>query len=379
MSKTIRETDGDRDTSRPADAAHPTIPHPSPPRDPGDFKIAIICALPLEASAVGALFDKRWDDQTYAKAPRDSNSYSTGVIGHHNVVLVHMPNMGKVAAANAAAWLCVSFPGIQLALMVGICGGIPFGGQMSKEIHLGDVVISEGLVQYDLGKQFPNNRFVRKDTPRDNLPRPRPEIRAALAKLQTEQGRSWLDDKTSEYLRVLLSDKVIYPGATEDILFNSTYRHKHHRPLECTICVNDNGRDEVCDVAIGMSCEQLKCGKQELVHRVRVSQPSKPVIHFGLIASGDTVMKSGEDRDQIAARDGVIAFEMEGVGMWENFPASLVIKGVCDYADSHKSKRWQGYAAATAAAVMKSFLENWISGIRFQILTSILCVRMEVG
>jgi len=42
---------------------------------------------------------------------------------------------------------------------------------------------------------------------------------------------------------------------------------------------------------------------------------------------------------------------------------SLVIKGVCDYADSHKDKRWQGYAAATAAAAAKAFLENWSTGI----------------
>jgi len=89
-------------------------------------------------------------------------------------------------------------------------------------------------------------------------------------------------------------------------------------------------------------------------------------------------MKSGEDRDGIAARDGVIAFEMEGAGVWENFPGSLVIKGVCDYADSHKSKRWQGYAAATAAAVMKGFLENWSTGMQFQILTVILRVGMEI-
>jgi hypothetical protein len=196
---------------------------PSQPRDRTDFEIAIICALPLEASAVSALFDKQWDDQSYGKAPTDSNAYSTGVIGHHNVVLVHMPNMGKVAAATAAACLHASFPEIQLALVVGICGGVPFGNQPSKGILLGDVIISEGLIQYDLGRQFPNRIFMRKDTPRDNLPRPGPKIRASLAKLQTEQGQCWLKNKTSEYLAVLrqgLSDMVFYPGTTEDRLLN---------------------------------------------------------------------------------------------------------------------------------------------------------------
>ena len=353
---------------------------PIPPRDRRDFEIAIICALPLEASVIGACFDKQWDDQAYGKAPSDSNAYSTGVIGHHNVVLVHMPNMGKVAAATAAACLRASFPGIQLALVVGICGATPFG-KHNGDILLGDVVISEGLIQYDLGRQFPNNTFVRKDTPRDNLPRPGPNLRAALAKLQTEQGRRWLENKTSENLGILqqrLSNVVKYPGTTEDRLFKSTYRHKHHNPLECVICADD-GRDGVCDKAIEMSCQQLKCDERELVVRARPIQSSNPVIHFGLVASGDTVMKSGEDRDDIAARDGVIAFEMEGAGVWENFPGSLVIKGVCDYADSHKNKRWQGYAAATAAAVTKGFLENWSTGMQFQALTLILCVGVEVS
>ena len=339
------------------------------PRDRTDFEIAIICALPLEASAVSALFDKRWDDQTYGKVPRDSNVYSTGVIGQHNVVLVHMPNMGKVAAATAASCLSISFPNIQLALVVGICGGAPFGNQPSEDIVLGNVVISEGLIQYDLGRQFPNNRFVRKDTPRDNLPRPGPNIRATLAKLQTKQGRSWLQSKTSEYLAILrqeLSDTVTYPGATEDRLFKPTYQHKHHKPSECVICANGGTRDDVCDIAVGLSCEQIKCDKRELIPRIRRSHPFNPVVHFGLIASGDTVMKSGEDRDDIASRDGVIAFEMEGAGVWESFPSSLVIKGICDYADSHKSKVWQNYAAATAAAVTRGFLENWNTGMEFQ-------------
>ena len=202
--------------------------NPSQPRDRTDFEIAIICcALPLESSTVTrALFDKQWDDQTYGKAPTDSNAYSTGVIGHNNVVLVHMTNMGKVAAATAAACLHASFPKIQLALVVGICGGVPFENQPSKGIHLGDVIISEGLVRYDLGRQFPNRIFMRKGTPRDDLPRPGPKILATLAKLQTEQGQHWLKNKTSEYLAVLrqgLSDMVFYPGATEDRLFKSTY------------------------------------------------------------------------------------------------------------------------------------------------------------
>jgi hypothetical protein len=64
---------------------------PPPPRDRRGFEIAIICALPLEADAVIALFDKHWEDdgQSLSSAPGDPNAYTTGVIGMHNVVVAH--------------------------------------------------------------------------------------------------------------------------------------------------------------------------------------------------------------------------------------------------------------------------------------------------
>lgn len=70
-------------------------------------------------------------------------------------------------------------------------------------------------------------------------------------------------------------------------------------------------------------------------------------------------MKSGQHRDGIVRTEKVIGFEMEGAGVCDNIPC-IIIKGVCDYADSHKSKVWQAYAAATGASVAKAFLEYWI-------------------
>ncbi|KAL7931268.1 nucleoside phosphorylase domain-containing protein [Trichoderma chlorosporum] len=328
------------------------------------FKIAIVCALPLEATLVSSLFDVQWDTEKYGKEQVDTNAYSLGVFGSHNVALVHMPNMGKVAAATAAAHLRASFPGIQLALVVGICGGAPFGPY--GELLLGDVVISEGLVQYDLGRRLPHT-FVRKDTVAENLPRPRPEVRAVLAKLQTNQSRNQLQNEMLTHLRLLReqSDLTIPdPGPMNDKLFKPDYRHRHHPPSECPICLDVDG-DSPCPSAIEASCEELGCTELDPRPRSRLlqtSNESQPVIHFGLVATGDTVMRSGRDRDIIVARDKVIAFEMEGVGVWETFPAALVIKSVCDYADSHKNKIWQRYAAATAAAAAKVFLYYWTIG-----------------
>lgn len=84
---------------------------------------------------------KYWDDdgERYGKAPGDPNAYSTGAIGSQNVVLAFMPGMGKGDAANVASGVRSSFEGIKLALVVGICGGVPNGTDDEKEILLGDV------------------------------------------------------------------------------------------------------------------------------------------------------------------------------------------------------------------------------------------------
>ncbi|KAI6476862.1 hypothetical protein MCOR13_011809, partial [Pyricularia oryzae] len=83
-----------------------------------------------------------------------------------------------------------------------------------------------------------------------------------------------------------------------------------------------------------------------------------PMVHFGIVGSGNSVIKSSEDRSVLATPDGLIGFEMEGSGMWDSLPC-VIIKGACDYGDSHKTKIWQPYAAATAAACTKAFLHHW--------------------
>ena len=43
---------------------------------------------------------------------------------------------------------------------------------------------------------------------------------------------------------------------------------------------------------------------------------------------------------------------MEAAGFMNHFPC-LVIRGICNYCDSHKHKGWQDYAAMVAAAYAK--------------------------
>jgi nucleoside phosphorylase/tetratricopeptide (TPR) repeat protein len=319
--------------------------------------------LPLEADCVHAIFDKFWNDEgkQYRKAVGDPNTYTTGVIGDHNVVLAHMPHMGVASASGVAASLRSSFPKIKLAVVVGICGGVPYTDE-NKPVLLGDIVISQAVVLYRFGRQYPE-KFQEKDLVEDSLGRPPQEIRAILAQLRTRHYRQAMQANITKYFNDLqqkLPD-IKYPGPRTDLLYDSFYLHKHQDPQSGVRCDECRKSDkQICHAALKMTCHELKCGANRLVrNRVSNAYGQRPVVHIGKMGSGDTVMKSGEDRDRIAKADGIIAFEMEGAGLWDHFP-SIVIKGVCDYADSHKNKQWQRYAAATAAACLKAFLREWI-------------------
>lgn len=129
------------------------------------------------------------------------------------------------------------------------------------------------------------------------------------------------------------------------------------RPARCC-CVNGNSPDYICEEALGDSCNGLGCDENRVSRRRGSADADKASVHIGKVASADTVMKSGEQRDQIVRKEKDIGFEMEGARVWDNI-LCIIIKGVCDYADSHKSKTWQAYAAAAGASAAKNFLEYW--------------------
>ncbi|ETS03837.1 purine and uridine phosphorylase [Trichoderma reesei RUT C-30] len=347
----------------------------------GHFSVAIICAIATEYNAVCHIFDEFWDENgdQFGRAAGDLNTYTTGRIGKHNVVLALLPRMGKSNAAAAAAGFRSSYNNIELALLVGVCGGVPRpGGSVEDEILLGDVIIGKTVVQHDFGRKYPSG-FVRKASFEENLSKAPKNIQGLLNTFETDRGLWLLRTQTAQFLLQMQNAgkgrnrrplaKYRYPGTAKDRLFRSDYRHKHRgsgTPL-CTIC--SSSADAVCEDALNATCEELGCEESSCIPRERLQEKEelehnsqeeaqKPAIHIGAVASGDTVLKSGEDRDRIAKKERVIAFEMEGAGIWEEIPC-IIVKGVCDYADSHKNKRWQDFAAATAAAAAKALLHRY--------------------
>jgi nucleoside phosphorylase len=332
------------------------------------FTIAIICALPHEARAVETVFDEIFDRGSgadLASHPRDKNKYTLGRIGQLYVVSVHMPAMGKLYASTAASSISLSYPNIKLALVVGVCGGAPYTLD-GHDIFLGDVIISTGLLLYDETNVLASDKFNPLAFNTGNRVQPNGKPKALIHKLYSARGYQRLLANTVDNLTPALNmhgdGEFGYPGMEEDRLFSPSYQHQHRSLVHCDVCSSSDSSKQFCHQAFKSTCEQLGCVEDTTqLQRIRAEHSDgllpvpRPTIHFGPIATGDSVIMCGKKRDELAASDGIVGFEMEAAGVWMHFPA-VVIKGVCDYADCHKSKRWQNYAAASAASCAKAFL-----------------------
>lgn len=294
-----------------------------------EYTAGWVCALPIELAAAQAILDEE-----YEGLPVDdynSDCYTFGRIGCHNIVIVCLPagRIGIAPAAASAVRMLSTFKSIRYGMMVGIGGGVP---SAEADIRLGDVVVSQpssqhgGVVQYDAGKTGRGGRFTRTGS----LNTPPTLLLNAISQLRATQYRIGTD----------LTSKVgLFGGlpqfnrdaAGPDILFEAAYQHSG-----------------------GATCEQ--CDKHRLVHRPTRRIEDQVTIHYGTIASGNQVMKDGTTRDRLSKElGGVLCYEMEAAGLMNDFPC-LVVRGICDYADAHKNKAWQPYAAATAAACAKEIL-----------------------
>jgi len=305
-----------------------TLKRPRP--QPEQFTVGWISALPVELTAATAMLDEIYDDSGYA------TQYTLGRIGGHNVVITCLPagQYGTSSAAVVATRMQSEFRALQIRLMVGIGGGVP---SPEVDIRLGDAVISQprrgygGVVQYDYGKTGSGGLC----TPTGYLNAPPDVLLTAVSKLRSNisAGKSNPGVHLSSLAHLPEFERH---NAGPDTLFQSSYSHVK-----------------------GPTCD--RCRKDMVVARTP-RESEEVVIHYGTIASGNQVIKNGLTRDKLSAElGGVLCFEMEAAGLMNSFPC-LVIRGICDYADSHKNKKWQPFAAAVATAYAREFLSTIPAG-----------------
>jgi len=307
--------------------------------DPKRYAVGWICAISTEQVAAREFLDEEYGQPNHV-SQHDNNVYLLGRVGRHDVVIASLPDAeyGTISAATVARDMLHSFPNVRIGLMVGVGGGAP---SRAHDIRLGDVVVSSpsgghgGVYQYDFGKTMQTGKFCKTGF----LDQPPVLLRNAVASIRAQQEADGhrLDDAIGTVLNrnPRLKTKYSRPEEETDRLYRAGFIHQPGEG-EC---------NEVC----GIEPTNL------VLRQARSGDDDNPAIHYGLIASANQVMKDATVRDTLGEEKGVLCFEMEAAGLMNHFPC-LVIRGICDYADSHKNKSWQGYAAMVAAAYAKDIL-----------------------
>ncbi|KAH8587984.1 ankyrin repeat-containing domain protein [Bisporella sp. PMI_857] len=331
-----------------------------------DYTVGWICALPKEQTAAMAMLDQR--DPDLPKPPNDHNAYTLGSVRNHKVVIACLPKgkYGNNSAATVAARMVGTFPSIKFGLMVGIGGGIP------PNVRLGDVVISSpdyqypGVVQWDLGKTEEGGKFIRTGA----LNNPPSALLTALTKLESAHDMNgskvprYLDDLKKNWPNLV--PKYILSDSLKDPLSVPNNCHRSQRSWQAIFLILWEKILALLSYLLGWSvftpmsheAEQVTNNAGSRAIGGEQNRARNMRVHYGLIASGNQVIKDAKVRDGLNQCLGgnLLCVEMEAAGLMNDFPC-IVIRGICDYADSQKNKDWQEHAAATAAACAKELLE----------------------
>ena len=307
--------------------------------NPMNYTVGWVCAITTEYVAAQAFLDEEHEGPEYV-SPNDNNDYTLGKVRKHNVVIAVSPDgeYGISSAANVVKDMLHSFPNVRIGLMVGIGGGAP---SQRHDIRLGDIIVSTprdgegGVFQYDFGKTIQDQSFQ----PIGFLNQPPTVLRTAASglKAQYKSEGHQLEEAINSILekKSRLRKNYKRPDPSSDRLYQTGVVH----PID----------EASCAAACGDDPSNL------ILRRERTKDEDNPAIHYGLIASANQLMKDPLVRDRLIAEKDVLCFEMEAAGLMNHFPC-LVIRGVCDYSDSHKNKEWQGYAAMAAAVYAKDLL-----------------------
>jgi nucleoside phosphorylase len=306
-----------------------------------DYHVAWICPVAdIELLPAQRMLDEEHTPPPY-NTHYDENTYICGTINGHAVVVATCPQgeTGNVNAGRLTGSMFKTFPNIRMVVLVGIGGGIPrtpASQHPLKDIHLGDVVVGwpgdgkPACVYHDRGRAKAGGEFKIVGTMQN------PDWRLTNALSMLALDYKLRRTKFHEQLARLRDfDEFAHPGLEHDRLFKAGHPHAGGYGSDCTAC-----------------------DPNELVPRPLRTEDDKNkfVFHQGRIATGNAVIQDGELRDQIGAIcGGALCVEMEAAGVDAN-RRCLVIRGISDYADSHKSDVWRPYAAGKAAAFARELL-----------------------
>lgn len=286
--------------------------------------IGLITALPEEFAAMRDLLD----DPVTKYVSRDPSRYILGVLPspetqpYHTVALTMLGATATDAAADGCANMIRSYPSIKALIMVGIAAGIPLVNRPERHVRLGDIVVADGIVDYDHISVEPNGT-------------------------QPRQGFSLPSARLMRSANILKSDELSGLRPWEQWLITAAKSYSGYaRPNERTDIVHD---------AAGYRLDHPR--RDRSGHR-----RGYPKVHYGLIGSADRSLSDVVTRDELAARHRLLAVEMEGAAIGTTTSLHgrewFVVRGISDYGDSQRNTAWRRYASLVAAAYVRSLLET---------------------
>ncbi|KAL2361644.1 hypothetical protein RJZ56_005472 [Blastomyces dermatitidis] len=295
-----------------------------PPLDRHLYTVAWIAPLEIEVQAALHMLDKVHSGG-FPVGPGDDYVFHAGEIHGHNVVIATFAAgqpYGTGSAASLAGHVRRFLPNLWFALLVGVAAGLPnLLCSPPRDIRLGDVIVAlpdgdnPAIVPYGLGKQKGGIGFELLRSGH-SLPQTERIVGSAIGRIKAEER----DTKAilGYYKKITQkATKFSDPGQEKDFLYLS--------------------------------------GDNIPVPRQRRPDSERTRVWYGSIGSGDKLLKSAQDRDELRDKYNLIGLEMEAAGVMNEIRVGN-IRGVCDYGDERKNKDWQPYAAAMAAAFAKAVL-----------------------
>ncbi|XP_034671463.1 uncharacterized protein LOC117903494 isoform X3 [Drosophila subobscura] len=304
--------------------------------------IAIITAQYCEKLAVDAMLENKETFVRYTTVG-ESNVYTLGNIGAHRIVSTKLPSVGSTreamtATGNTTTRLLGTFQKVDFVFIVGVAGGVPHYTDYKKHVRLGDVVIS----YVDKQRALLSNSS--KEKPYVYLYKSGEDVKTYFP----------INDSLQQIAESLQANMELkrpwesYLGQAQQTLAQKT-ESDFGRPDPKTDKLFMNiGNNEVIEVAHPIAADELNG-----VPRLR--------LHLGPIGSGRDLVRSDDLRTQFARKYGLLATDVEMSSVLDSIIGNcresfILVKGISDYKDGMSTRKWQNFAALSAASVVKSVI-----------------------
>ncbi|KAL2829430.1 purine and uridine phosphorylase [Aspergillus cavernicola] len=295
------------------------------------YQIAWICSNHIEMLPASEMLDREFGEPQIPLKTDKEYAMTLGIMGNHKIVILNLltEENGDECGSALVAELLAKFPQIRFGVMVGVGAGIPdYEGDEVRDIRVGDVVV--GSYKADDGGVFVYDGWE-PYTILGTFNAPPRCLRPAVVGLQTRRGEcmSRVSARINNMLekRAHMAKTWRRPDATTDLLYRSGY---------------DKDDGGICS---GWK-EAQEVSRRDWERRSTID----PFIHCGGIAISSESVEDGRTRDRIhSIYPQVFCLDNDLSGVETGFPC-LVIRGISNYADTHRNGEWLRYAAAAAAA-----------------------------